>query len=141
MIFEFAWYWFEDQKSFLFEGSERSQEGWKQDCIKAMRESGEEYLLSLKEKDFVNIDSWIEEFALKKLEEFGYKQVEPLSFGVFGGRGIRPGHFERDHPKIIKLIGEEFFTRVSQHNLVAADLLKKRIAARKEKFRSRKEGR
>lgn len=84
MIFEFNWTSYEEYNPYLFEGKEKTLEEWKSDCQKAMTECFDEYMSSLEHFNWAMLPYWIE-FALDKLETYGYKRFKPITFGYQGG--------------------------------------------------------
>ena len=81
MIFEFYWSWYEDYSPTLFEGEDKTQEEWEKDCKKALADSFDEYME--KESGWAQLPTWIK-CACTKLEEYGYKLVSPVKYGLFG---------------------------------------------------------
>ena len=83
MIFEFYWSWHEDYCPYLFEHTDKTEEEFNSDCIRAMTECFDKYM---QEHDdwWASISDWVE-YACTKLQDYGYTRVKPIRFGLFGG--------------------------------------------------------
>jgi len=97
MIFEFYWSWHESYCPYLFEHSSKTEEEFANDCIHAMKECFDDYMKQ--ENGWKGLSSWID-FACKKLEDYGYKPVKPVKYGLFGGFIIDKNDKEEEGLKV-----------------------------------------
>lgn len=119
MIFEFSWSWYEDYSPFIFEGPEKTEEEWKQDCIQALKDVGETVL---KDDSWAGASGWVES-ACSALENKGYKRVKPVSFGVFGAYIIEGD--DEDDKEFGELVGEELYQKAIEHNRLISEEMHK----------------
>ena len=82
MIFNFYWSWYEDNYSHILESEDKTQEEFEEDCNRALKESFDKYISEVGDT-WAGLPDWIE-YSIKKLEEDGYKAIEPVKFGYFG---------------------------------------------------------
>ena len=127
MIFEFSWSWFEDYRPYILEGPTKSQKEFEDACKKAMKESFDEYMNSINDM-WAGLPDWIE-FAVNKMEEYGYKKAEIIKFGYFGlylpktdiycndNNKINRIEYEKEYPEFLDEIN-----RMIEHN----DVIEKR---------------
>ena len=66
----------------LFENKTKTRDEFKADCIKAMIECFDAYML--KEDGWASVPDWVE-LACETLAKYGYKPVNPTQFNLFGG--------------------------------------------------------
>lgn len=114
-IYELNWSWYEDYQPHLFAyKEEKTKKQWESDCKKAIRAVGDEYLKQ--EKSWAGANHWIE-FAGKKLLEYGYISIQPVSFGVFGSYIIEyKDGLDADDLVFKKIVGKELFAKAVAHN-------------------------
>ena len=82
MIFNFSWSDYDCYQPHIFEGEERTSEEFEADCNKALKESFDEYM-SILDDSWASLSYWME-YALVKMEDYGYKRVKPMEFGYCG---------------------------------------------------------
>ncbi len=82
MIFEFYWADYEDYSPYIFTGEEKTYEEFKADCNKALKESFDEYLLNANDS-WASLSRWME-YAIVKMEDYGYRRIIPMKFGYCG---------------------------------------------------------
>jgi len=111
MIFEFSWSDYEEYKPYILEGKERSREEFEKDCNKALKESFEEYLSNV-EFMWAGLPDWME-YAVIKMEDYGYKIIKPMQFGYCGlcipktdkyskhNDGIRDKEYQEEFPEFL----------------------------------------
>lgn len=108
-VFEFAWTWYEDYYPYLFGGDDSiTPEQWGEDCKRALKAVGEEYLRS--EECWASMDRWVEK-AAEKLTEYGYTRIKPERFSIWGGFII-----EKKDAELIEHIGNELFEEAVKFN-------------------------
>lgn len=81
-IFEFYWSDYDEHCPYLFEHINKTKEEFEADCKRAMIESFNGYMEQ--EHGWAGVSDWVK-YSCKKLEEYGYKKVCPITFGFFGG--------------------------------------------------------
>jgi len=106
MIFEFSYAWYEEYEPHLFDGSAKSDSEWQEECEQAMRDVGEDLIKS--SEGWVGAPAWVEA-ACKKLEEKGYKRIEPVKYEVWGSYIVSEKEFA-------KIVGKELFNKAIKHN-------------------------
>lgn len=127
MIFEFYWVWYEDYNPILLEGPDKTEEEFKDDCIKAMEETFDDYMEQ--ERGWASLPNWIEK-ASRKLEDYGYKIFSPVKWGYFGLFLPKEEDLEddKDYEDIEEL--SEQIKKMRKHN---SDFEKKMDEEREEK--------
>ena len=82
MIFDFYWSWYEDYQPHLLEGEDKTREEFEADCIRALTETFDNYILNVGDT-WAGLPDWIDMAAVKMID-YGYKTVKPMCFGKFG---------------------------------------------------------
>jgi len=130
MIFEFSWSWYEDYCPVLLEGPEKTQPKFEADCKKAMAESFDTFMEEAKKRDmWAQLPRWAE-VAAKKLEDYGYKIIKPISFDCFGLYIPKDDRYDRDyHDKDEDQFPEftEHIGKMKKHNNALDERLYKKI--------------
>lgn len=116
-IFQFEWNDYEDVCTWLFSHPiNKTNREFRKDCIKAIREVGEEYMNQ--EEGWINARSWME-FAVKKLVEYNYKLIIPDTTYSFFGCGIveyEEKNQREDDKKWRHIVGKKLFDRAVELN-------------------------
>lgn len=123
-IFQLTWTWWEDYYHYLLIHPTKTKEEFEADCIRAYRESGEEYLDKCeKELTWVGANEWVE-YTYKKLLEYGYQEAEVANFGTWGDYIVDYEDEDTDSD-FKKIVGKELYQRASAINKkVDADIHK-----------------
>lgn len=138
MIFEFSWSDYEDYIPYILEGEERSREEFEADCNKSLKESFDDYMSNIDYR-WAGLPIWIE-YAVVKMEDYGYKRVKPLSFGYCGlclpktdrycdgNNDLHMKEYQEDFPKFLDEI-----KRMIEHNDVVDERLHKKVYEKLDK--------
>lgn len=121
MIYRVEWIDYDTRADYLFEHDSKTEEQFKADCIKAIREVGEKYLNE--EKGWVSAPNWIEA-AAKKMADYGYKPIDPITWYHFGSDIIGNCMYDDNAPisdedeEWKEIVGDILFKRALEKNLV-----------------------
>ena len=129
MTYRLAWSWHEESVEWLLEHPDKTENEFKEDCIRALREVGKDYIN--KTECWIGAPDWIEE-AFKKLIEYGYKDAEPEVVGTFShfGSYILEGLMNDDNTepeddkKWKEIVGNELYDKAVKKNRELYKILK-----------------
>lgn len=121
MIYKMEWNDYDSAIDYLFEHDDKTEEQFKADCIKAIRAVGEKYLSD--ENGWISAPDWIE-IAAKKMIDYGYRPVNPITWSHFGSDIIGDFEYDEDYRLRITPIskGDEKWKEI-----VGGDLFKKSL--------------
>lgn len=130
-IFELAHQDYEEYSPRLFEHLGKTEQEFKQDVRRAIRECADEYLTQ--ETGWVGIDRWLD-FADKKLVEYGYQPIKPYQVSFFGGGILCHGGKEDEEDSAWReVVGDSLFERAKKMNArVEEEIHGRRLKRRKE---------
>lgn len=137
-VFELSWTDYEDYRPHLFIGPvTKTEKDWEEDCKRALRECGEEYIDQ--ENGWIGANLWIE-FALKKLGEYGYKHIHTTRWDFCGGAILGDGYVDGeradegdDEKDWRKVVGDDLLDKAVEHNKNMGLDRKKEMEEEKEK--------
>ena len=128
-LFAVNWCWYEESWDFLFIHENKSEEEFKQDIEKHIKDVGQEYLDQ--EDSWVGANGWIE-YAADTFHRLGYKKVEPIRWSHFGGYILKQNdEMMEKFPEDYKLTSE-YKETISWQNIVGEELMVQALAKNKE---------
>lgn len=127
MIYEMNWSDCDSYLFFLLENDiNKTEEQFKEDCIRAIRDVGKKYLDE--ECGWISAMGWINT-AAEKMKDYGYRPVDTITWGHSGSDGIGDydiddnfnielRHISEDDKEWKKIVGDVLFEKSLEKNLV-----------------------
>jgi hypothetical protein len=113
-VFNFLWHDYEEQDNHLFSHPDKTEEQFREDCKRALIEVGDSYMDNQVES-WVTLFDWVS-IASKKLEEYGYTKINPITFSLWGNYIIEE---DRDEFGILKdIVGERLISKAVSKNKI-----------------------
>lgn len=109
-VFNFLWKDYEEQNSHLFSHPDKTEEQFREDCKKALIEVGDNYMDQ--EEGWVTLYEWIS-FASKKMEEYGYISIYPITFSLWGNYIVEE---DDEASKLKEVVGDRLVQRAIKRN-------------------------
>ena len=101
-IYNFIWTWYESYQPHIFiHKNDKSEEEFKADCIKALKETGNDYID--KEESWVSLDDWINFSCSYMINTLGYELPIEVAFSTWGNSIIKKEDgYERYYEELVE---------------------------------------